>query len=1009
MRLSDTHTITTVKLMVTMNSTDPSPTLYELLMEAELAEYYESLRAGVLGLQVCSPEQLKLLDERHLRELGMTKTEQRRLRRQVDKHFSNIGYFRKIRQFLMGKQLTPSDRGSSSEFEGVIGENELIRSSGSQQHLIPRSHIILSEQLGAGEFGVVRQGVWANQQHRLHVAVKCLACERLHSNAHDFLKEAAIMHGISHPNIVKLYGVVHSEQELLLVTELAPFRSLLECLKEPGLAMHFCPLTLCNFGHQIAKGMAYLENRRMIHRDLAARNVLVFARDLVKISDFGLSRALGVGKDYYQTNFNANLKLPIAWCAPESINFLKFTSASDAWAFGVTLWELFSFGQQPWREYSGHQILAAIDEPNCQRLQMPDACPRDIYAIMLKCWAHEPSHRPSFIQLVDFLARSFPDQVQARCSFQNVPRPHRDALRFQQGDLIIVLDKSTPELWKGFCHRTVGYFRASATAPYLELSKQRSPSLERVEGSGRQAKPKLRRPQRDSSSDMTPLLRQSLTEDTANTPPFNQLNAPTSVETAPTTQTAWPSVRHEYHEISDDDLSPFDMGPPLCDDVFRGLEETETGTPGAKAVGNSWQVKEGSTSSASTVMDTRPLIKNRSPGHIVKPISPTDEQALDTAIHMAKEMASRTLQQEQQSSPLATPTRKHNGPRFFIFNTKSSHHDKKHFSEMLDNSKPLQDALPREVNDVYSALVEKGEIGCSLDESPPMDRVSGSLSVLPSVVAEDLPPPLPPKPKVAVANPANLRHHRRIHPLVLPGYERSDPNNNSAIGSPPEQKDLEINGLSQTLPRLRFSPGIFGPANLPNLCTRSSESLPRTLKCFGSSESLPCSPEAHLLGQESLTGAPQLICGIRPISRSSVPDVGTAGDVIESVTDYSELGAKPKKKLDRHVSCEDLLDFSSHRAAAKRTQGRARGVDSDEVHIMQKVLANENLPAEDCLDALNVAEWNVHKAIKLARLRRLLARGEAPLGKIPFTQTKAVLETTGWNLEQAVRAIMGIV
>ena len=122
--------------------------------------------------------------------------------------------------------------------------------------------------------------------------------------------------------------------------------------------------------------MRYLEAQRLIHRDLAARNILVFSKDTVKISDFGLSRALGVGKDYYQTNFNANLKLPIgkrfppgissfpgisafsgisAWCAPECINFLKFTSASDVWAYGVTLWEMFSYGFQPWAAQTGQQ------------------------------------------------------------------------------------------------------------------------------------------------------------------------------------------------------------------------------------------------------------------------------------------------------------------------------------------------------------------------------------------------------------------------------------------------------------------------------------------------------------------------------------------------------------------------------------------------------------------------------------------------------------------------------
>lgn len=63
--------------------------------------------------------------------------------------------------------------------------------------------------------------------------------------------------------------------------------------------------------------------------------------------------------------FNS-LKLRFTRCAPECINYLRFTSASDVWAYGVTLWEMFSYGFQPWAALTGHQILEAIDEPNFQ-------------------------------------------------------------------------------------------------------------------------------------------------------------------------------------------------------------------------------------------------------------------------------------------------------------------------------------------------------------------------------------------------------------------------------------------------------------------------------------------------------------------------------------------------------------------------------------------------------------------------------------------------------------------
>ncbi|KAI1243658.1 hypothetical protein IHE44_0001293 [Lamprotornis superbus] len=75
----------------------------------------------------------------------------------------------------------------------------------------------------------------------------------------------------------------------------------------------------------LSTALAYLESKRFVHRDIAARNVLVSTTDCVKLGDFGLSRYME-DSTYYKASKG---KLPIKWMAPESINFRRFTSASD--------------------------------------------------------------------------------------------------------------------------------------------------------------------------------------------------------------------------------------------------------------------------------------------------------------------------------------------------------------------------------------------------------------------------------------------------------------------------------------------------------------------------------------------------------------------------------------------------------------------------------------------------------------------------------------------------------
>lgn len=314
----------------------------------------------------------------------------------------------------------------------------------------------------------------------------------MQSNPMEFLKEAAIMHSIEHENIVRLYGVVLDTDSLMLVTELAPLRSLLECLKDLSLRINFLTVpTLCDFAMQICNGMMYLENKRLIHRDLAARNILVFSKNKVKISDFGLSRALGAGKDYYTTSFSATLKLPIAWCAPECINFLRFTNSSDVWAFGVCLWEIFSYGFQPWAALTGQQILEAIDHPNYQRLEQPDCCPKEYYMLMLKCWQHNPEKRPKFNEIYMTLPDMKPEQLKTVVSCNDAKK---DNLIYRQGDIVTVLERSSSSpYWKGVLNSgKTGLFNPANTVAHLDSLPSSNNRDSFIRTNDRQSKRKLR-------------------------------------------------------------------------------------------------------------------------------------------------------------------------------------------------------------------------------------------------------------------------------------------------------------------------------------------------------------------------------------------------------------------------------------------------------------------------------------------------------------------------------------
>jgi hypothetical protein len=94
-------------------------------------------------------------------------------------------------------------------------------------------------------------------------------------------------------------------------------------------------------------GMQYLERSGFIHHDLAARNVLLSTKMVAKFGDFEFAKALNPKEDYYYFS-SAGSKLPTRWSAPESVSHGKFSSKTDVWAFGITLFEIFSMGKIPY-------------------------------------------------------------------------------------------------------------------------------------------------------------------------------------------------------------------------------------------------------------------------------------------------------------------------------------------------------------------------------------------------------------------------------------------------------------------------------------------------------------------------------------------------------------------------------------------------------------------------------------------------------------------------------------
>nr|XP_018904229.1 PREDICTED: tyrosine-protein kinase Fer isoform X2 [Bemisia tabaci] len=248
--------------------------------------------------------------------------------------------------------------------------------------------VILMDKLGRGNFGDVYKARLRNTNQE--VAVKTCRVTVAEEHKRKFLQEGRILKQYDHANIVKLIGICVQKQPIMIVMELVHGGSLLMFLRNN--ASSLVQKQLLQMCRDAAAGMRYLESKNCIHRDLAARNCLVGKDDIVKISDFGMSRE---EEEYIVSD--GMKQIPIKWTAPEALNFGKYTSLCDVWSYGVLCWEIFSRGGTPYNGLSNTKAREKIDAG--YRMPAPESTPDEMYRLMLRCWEYEPEKRPHFDQI----------------------------------------------------------------------------------------------------------------------------------------------------------------------------------------------------------------------------------------------------------------------------------------------------------------------------------------------------------------------------------------------------------------------------------------------------------------------------------------------------------------------------------------------------------------------------------------------------------------------------------
>ena len=273
--------------------------------------------------------------------------------------------------------------------------------------VITRDELSTSKKiLGSGAFGTVYAGSYKVKDMKgkvisIPVAIKAIKVDSSESwsTESEMIEEAKIMASLDHEHLLRLVGICFVDG-IKLVTVLRPMGCLRDFLIKHATFLSAKDLIL--YCYQISSAMEYLTKHRIVHCDLAARNVLMRKVNHVEVTDFGLAKML-------DTNgaATAGAKVPFKWVPPECLMSRgEFSEASDVWAFGVTCWEIITYGAHPYKDFkidNGKEMYKFLKNGN--RLPQPCNCGVQLHGTLISCWSENPASRPKFADLKETFAK----------------------------------------------------------------------------------------------------------------------------------------------------------------------------------------------------------------------------------------------------------------------------------------------------------------------------------------------------------------------------------------------------------------------------------------------------------------------------------------------------------------------------------------------------------------------------------------------------------------------------